>query len=111
MRGLTMSNVLLNRKMLSELAINEPYSFKAVLDYAKVFLEQFPQPPVQPTVKLIMFILFLMLQRPMNPVKEGLKWDPRRKVHGITPPPKRIGDGAFGKPKLSPANPSLDELD
>jgi len=30
--GLTRSNIELDRKILSDLAVNEPYSFKAVVD-------------------------------------------------------------------------------
>jgi ribosomal protein L20 len=33
--GLSLSNILLNRKMLSELAIYEPYSFMAVVNMVK----------------------------------------------------------------------------
>ncbi|GAM24927.1 hypothetical protein SAMD00019534_081020, partial [Acytostelium subglobosum LB1] len=34
-RALVASNIVLNRKILSELAITEPYSFKALTDLAK----------------------------------------------------------------------------
>jgi len=34
--GLNHSNLDLNRKILADLAINEPYSFKAVVDEIKV---------------------------------------------------------------------------
>jgi len=33
--GLGQSNIQVNRKMLSELAMNEPYSFKALVDQVK----------------------------------------------------------------------------
>lgn len=33
--GLTQSNIWLNRKMLSDLAANEPYSFKALVNHVK----------------------------------------------------------------------------
>lgn len=33
--GLGKQNVLLNRKVLSELAMNEPFSFKALVDQVK----------------------------------------------------------------------------
>lgn len=33
-RGLAVSDIGLNRKMLADLAINEPYSFKALVDHA-----------------------------------------------------------------------------
>ncbi len=36
--GLDRANIKLNRKMLSELAINEPYSFKAVVSHVKNFI-------------------------------------------------------------------------
>lgn len=35
MHGLQQENVQLNRKVLSELAMNEPYSFKALVDQVK----------------------------------------------------------------------------
>jgi large subunit ribosomal protein L20 len=35
MHGLRQHNIQLNRKMLSELAMNEPYSFKALVDQVK----------------------------------------------------------------------------
>jgi large subunit ribosomal protein L20 len=35
MHGLSEQNVQLNRKMLSELAITEPYSFKALVDQVR----------------------------------------------------------------------------
>jgi len=35
MNGLDKQNIQLNRKMLSELAGNEPYSFKAIVDQVK----------------------------------------------------------------------------
>lgn len=38
MSGLVQSNVLLNRKMLAELAVNEPYSFFALTDKIKLAL-------------------------------------------------------------------------
>lgn len=34
-RGLKDQNVQLNRRMLAELAVNEPYSFKALVDQVK----------------------------------------------------------------------------
>ena len=34
--GLTHSNIELNRKILADLALNEPYSFKAVVDEVKI---------------------------------------------------------------------------
>lgn len=34
--ALTLSNVNLDRKILANLAINEPYSFKAILDEVKI---------------------------------------------------------------------------
>ena len=42
--GLNNSNILLNRKILADLAINEPYSFKAVVDEIKIkpFIETKP---------------------------------------------------------------------
>ncbi|EFA74733.1 hypothetical protein PPL_11764 [Heterostelium album PN500] len=39
-RGMVASNIQINRKILSELAITEPYSFKALTDYAKVTLSK-----------------------------------------------------------------------
>ena len=35
MHGLRQENIQLNRKMLAELAMNEPYSFKALVDQVK----------------------------------------------------------------------------
>jgi large subunit ribosomal protein L20 len=35
MHGLRQASVRLNRKMLSELAINEPFSFRALVDQVK----------------------------------------------------------------------------
>jgi large subunit ribosomal protein L20 len=35
MHGLKQSNVQLNRKVLSELAMTEPFSFKALVDQVK----------------------------------------------------------------------------
>ena len=35
-KGLNRSNITLNRKILANLAINEPYSFKALVDEIKV---------------------------------------------------------------------------
>lgn len=35
MNGLSESNITLNRKILSELAAKEPYSFKALVDQVK----------------------------------------------------------------------------
>jgi large subunit ribosomal protein L20 len=44
--SLNNSNVNLNRKILSDLAINEPYSFKAVFDEINVQTERLPQPRI-----------------------------------------------------------------
>ena len=35
MHGLQQENIQVNRKMLSELAANEPYSFKALIDQVR----------------------------------------------------------------------------
>ena len=35
MHGLKVDNIQLNRKVLSELAMDEPYSFKALVDQVK----------------------------------------------------------------------------
>jgi ribosomal protein L20 len=43
--ALNRSNIILNRKILSELAINEPYSFKAVVDEIKLH----PNIKIKPT--------------------------------------------------------------
>ncbi|KAK5575310.1 hypothetical protein RB653_010568 [Dictyostelium firmibasis] len=37
-RGLTASDVQINRKILSELAVSEPYSFKSLVDHSKNIL-------------------------------------------------------------------------
>jgi len=44
--GLNKSNIELNRKILADLAINEPYSFKAVVDEIKLkpYVQAKPQP-------------------------------------------------------------------
>jgi len=42
--GLKEENIDMNRKMLSELAMNEPYSFKALVDQAWGLLRTGPQP-------------------------------------------------------------------
>lgn len=39
--GLAQQNIQLNRKVLSELAMNEPYSFKALVDQVK-FMRGYP---------------------------------------------------------------------
>jgi large subunit ribosomal protein L20 len=44
--SLNNSNVNLNRKILADLAINEPYSFKAVFDELMVQAERFPEPRI-----------------------------------------------------------------
>jgi large subunit ribosomal protein L20 len=38
--GLSLANIGLNRKVLSQLAIQEPYSFRAVLHEAKAAIER-----------------------------------------------------------------------
>lgn len=38
--GLSLAKIGLNRKVLSQLAIQEPYSFRAVISEAKVALER-----------------------------------------------------------------------
>ena len=38
MHGLAQQNIRVNRKVLSELAMNEPHSFKALVDQARHFL-------------------------------------------------------------------------
>ena len=45
MGGLQQLNVLVNRKMLSELAANEPYSFKALVDQVRFMRGGAAQPP------------------------------------------------------------------
>ena len=46
MHGLNMENVQLNRKVLSEIAMHEPYSFKALTDIAKtVFFQKLAAQP------------------------------------------------------------------
>lgn len=37
MHGLSQENIRVNRKVLSELAMNEPYSFKALVDQVPLF--------------------------------------------------------------------------
>jgi large subunit ribosomal protein L20 len=44
--SLNNSNVTLNRKILADLAINEPYSFKAVFDELMVQTERLPEPRI-----------------------------------------------------------------
>ena len=44
--GLNRSNINLNRKVLADLACNEPYSFKAVVDEVNVQAERLPQPRI-----------------------------------------------------------------
>jgi len=78
MNGMVQSNIQINRKILSELAQTEPYSFKAIVDYTRVFLENKPHYPVAKTVDIF------------NPVKDRLKFDPRRLVHGITKDTKSL---------------------
>eukprot|EP01133_Synstelium_polycarpum_P007615 gene7615-8909_t len=39
-RAMVASDVVINRKILSELAVSEPYSFKSLADYAKVTLSK-----------------------------------------------------------------------
>ena len=36
MFGLSWSNILVNRKIMSDLCVNEPYSFKALVDEVKI---------------------------------------------------------------------------
>ena len=38
MHGLAQENIRVNRKVLSELAMNEPHSFKALVDQARFVL-------------------------------------------------------------------------
>jgi ribosomal protein L20 len=40
MHGLAQENIRVNRKVLSELAMNEPHSFKALVDQARPFLHE-----------------------------------------------------------------------
>lgn len=44
--SLNNSNVNLNRKILADLAINEPFSFKAVFDELMVQTERLPKPRI-----------------------------------------------------------------
>lgn len=44
--GLQHENIAINRKMLSELAANEPYSFKALVDQVR-FMKGTPKPAAQ----------------------------------------------------------------